>query len=92
MIKIFNDLTNKLEEFKPIKEGLVTMYVCGVTVYDDPHLGHARSAIAFDLMLAVKFLRNCIQECVFRHPLMKCCIKHPALNMFWEEFSTYFNP
>ncbi|QEE15241.1 cysteine--tRNA ligase [Promethearchaeum syntrophicum] len=50
MIKIFNDLKNELEEFKPIKEGVVTMYVCGVTVYDDPHLGHARSAVSFDLI------------------------------------------
>jgi cysteinyl-tRNA synthetase len=50
MIKIFNDLKNKLEEFKPIKENSVSMYVCGVTVYDSPHLGHARSAVAFDLI------------------------------------------
>jgi len=66
MIKIFNDLKNELEEFKPIKEGLVTMYVCGVTVYDSPHLGHARSAVAFDLIrkyfeyrgYRVKFVMN----------------------------------
>ena len=50
MIKIFNDLKNELVEFKPIKEGVVTMYVCGVTVYDDPHFGHARSAVSFDLI------------------------------------------
>ncbi len=50
MIKIFNDLKNELEVFKPIKKGAVSMYVCGVTVYDAPHLGHARSAVAFDLI------------------------------------------
>ena len=50
MIKIFNDLKNELKEFKPIKQGSVSMYVCGVTVYDSPHLGHARSAVAFDLI------------------------------------------
>ena len=51
-ILIHNTLTRKLEEFKPIKAGEVRMYVCGVTVYDECHLGHARSAFIFD------FIRN----------------------------------
>ncbi len=50
MLKVFNDLTNKQEEFKPIEDKKVRMYVCGPTVYDSPHLGHARSAISFDLI------------------------------------------
>ncbi len=50
MIKIFNDLENVMQDFKPIKENEVTMYVCGVTVYDSPHLGHAYSAVAFDII------------------------------------------
>ena len=50
MIKIFNDLHNEIEEFKPIVEKKIGMYVCGVTVYDSPHLGHAYSAIAFDII------------------------------------------
>jgi len=49
-IKIFNTLTRKLEEFKSITPGQVNVYVCGVTVYDDCHLGHARSAFIFDLI------------------------------------------
>ncbi|MFA6356842.1 MAG: cysteine--tRNA ligase [Candidatus Omnitrophota bacterium] len=49
-ISIYNTLTRKTEEFKPIKEGEVRMYVCGVTVYDECHLGHARSAFIFDFM------------------------------------------
>lgn len=49
-ISIYNTLTRKAEEFKPIKEGEARMYVCGVTVYDECHLGHARSAFIFDFI------------------------------------------
>lgn len=48
MIKIYNTLTRKLEEFKPVKEGEVSMYVCGHTVYNYIHIGNARPAIFFD--------------------------------------------
>lgn len=48
MIKIYNTLTRKLEEFKPVKEGQVSMYVCGPTVYNYIHIGNARPAIFFD--------------------------------------------
>ncbi len=50
MIKIFNTLTSKKENFKPINERHVKMYVCGMTVYDDCHVGHARVLIVFDLI------------------------------------------
>ena len=50
MIKIFNTLTSKKENFKPITENHVKMYVCGMTVYDDCHVGHARVLIVFDLI------------------------------------------
>ncbi|ASJ00471.1 cysteine--tRNA ligase [Thermococcus gorgonarius] len=49
-IKIYNTLTRKKEEFMPLREGEVRMYVCGPTVYDYPHLGHARTYIAFDVV------------------------------------------
>ncbi len=49
-MKIFNTLTNQKEEFVPLSPGKVGMYVCGVTVYDECHLGHARSAIVFDVI------------------------------------------
>lgn len=48
MIKIYNSLTNKLEEFKPIKEGEISMYVCGPTVYSTIHIGNSRPVIFFD--------------------------------------------
>lgn len=47
-MKIYNTLTNQKEEFKPIHEGKVMMYVCGPTVYNYIHIGNARSAVAFD--------------------------------------------
>lgn len=49
-LKIQNTLTNRKEEFVPIRPGKVSMYVCGVTVYDDIHMGHARSIIVFDVV------------------------------------------
>jgi cysteinyl-tRNA synthetase len=65
-MKIYNTLTRKKEEFKPIKDNKVGMYVCGPTVYDAPHIGHARSAYAFDVIrryfkyksYGVMFVRN----------------------------------
>ncbi len=47
-MKIYNSITNKLEEFKPLNEGKVTMYVCGPTVNKRTHLGHMYPAIVFD--------------------------------------------
>ncbi len=49
-LKIFNTLTSQKEVFKPIAKNNVGMYVCGPTVYGDPHLGHARSSITFDIV------------------------------------------
>lgn len=48
MIKIYNSLTNKIEEFKPIKENEVMMYVCGPTVYNSMHIGNSRPVVFFD--------------------------------------------
>ena len=50
MITLFNSLTNKKEIFNPIVPKKVKMYVCGMTVYDFCHLGHARVLIVFDLI------------------------------------------
>ena len=63
---IYNSITRKKEVFKPIVEGHVGMYVCGPTVYGDPHLGHARPAITFDVLFRylqhlgykVRYVRN----------------------------------
>lgn len=50
MLKIYNSLTNTIEEFKPQEENKVKMYVCGPTVYDKAHLGHARCYITWDVL------------------------------------------
>lgn len=49
-ILIYNTLTRKKEEFKPIDDNLVSIYVCGLTPYDEVHLGHARAYVAFDVI------------------------------------------
>ena len=49
-MKLYNSLSFKKEDFRPLNPSKVLMYVCGPTVYDSPHLGHAKSAVAFDLI------------------------------------------
>ena len=63
---VYNTLTRKKEQFIPVHEPNVGMYVCGPTVYGDPHLGHARPAITFDVLFRylkhlgykVRYVRN----------------------------------
>jgi len=65
-LRLTNTLTRRVEEFKPIEPGKVSIYCCGVTVYDLCHLGHARSYIAWDVLrrhlrwcgYAVTFVQN----------------------------------
>ncbi|WWO97284.1 MAG: cysteine--tRNA ligase [Candidatus Dasytiphilus stammeri] len=57
MLKIYNSLSHKKEKFKPIDFNEIGMYVCGVTVYDLCHVGHARTFIIFDIIL--RYLRYC---------------------------------
>ena len=65
-LTIYNTLTRKKEQFVPVHNNLVGMYVCGPTVYGDAHLGHARPAITFDLLFRylqklgykVRYVRN----------------------------------
>ena len=56
-LKIYNTLTRKKEEFKTLEKGKVRMYVCGPTVYDRAHVGHAMSSIVFDVMR--RYLEYC---------------------------------
>ncbi len=65
-MKIYNTMSGKKEDFIPVAPGAVGMYACGITVYDHCHIGHARSAIIFDVMrgylrykgFEVKYIRN----------------------------------
>jgi cysteinyl-tRNA synthetase len=54
-LHLYNTLTRRKEEFKPLREGYVGMYVCGPTVYGHSHLGHAKSYVSFDVI--VRYLR-----------------------------------
>jgi cysteinyl-tRNA synthetase len=66
MLQIYNSLTRRKEEFAPLEPGKVRMYVCGMTVYDYCHLGHARVMVVFDVVYrylrsrgyAVTYVRN----------------------------------
>ncbi|WP_432268386.1 cysteine--tRNA ligase [Catenibacterium mitsuokai] len=49
-MRLFNTLTNKKEEFKPIEEGKVSIYICGPTVYNHAHIGNTRPMIVFDVL------------------------------------------
>jgi cysteinyl-tRNA synthetase len=65
-LRIYNTLTRALEDFSPLEPGHVRMYVCGITVYDLCHVGHARANVAFDVVqrwlkasgMRVTFVRN----------------------------------
>ena len=50
-MKVFNTLSGKKENLIPIEKNKIKMYVCGMTVYDDTHIGHARTFISFDLIV-----------------------------------------
>ena len=52
-IFLTNNLSNKKEKFVPIDENNIGMYVCGPTVYDDPHIGNARPIVIFDILFKV---------------------------------------
>jgi cysteinyl-tRNA synthetase len=52
-LKISNSLTRSKDLFKPINPKKISMYVCGPTVYDNPHVGNARSLVVFDLLYRV---------------------------------------
>ncbi len=78
-LRIYNTLTRAMEDFSPLEPGHVRMYVCGITVYDLCHLGHARSAVAFDVIQRwlkasgwrVTFVRNItdIEDKIIRRSL-----------------------
>ncbi|CAL4323499.1 Cysteine--tRNA ligase [Buchnera aphidicola (Periphyllus testudinaceus)] len=87
MLKIFNTLTRKKKIFKSIKKNKVFMYVCGITVYDFCHIGHARTFIFFDVVYrylkhlgySVKYVRNITDiddKIIKKSQLKKISIKH----------------
>ena len=51
-LHLYNTLTQKIEKFEPLNPPFVGMYLCGPTVYGDPHLGHSRGALNFEDVVA----------------------------------------
>ena len=80
-LKLTNSLTRKKESFKPIDPKSVTMYACGPTVYDNPHVGNARTLVVFDTIFRVlkkiygnnvpARFRSCIVSISHHFPLIR---------------------
>lgn len=62
-LQIYNSMTRRIEAFRPIEPGKVRMYVCGMTVYDFCHIGHARMMLAFDVVY--RWLKACGYEVTY---------------------------
>ena len=88
MLKLFNTYSNEVEEFTPINGNKVNMYVCGPTVYDHPHLGHARCYITWDVVYRyLKFLGYDVTYC-----RNVTDVDDKILNKSVKENSTTLNP
>lgn len=91
-MKLYNTFTDKLEEFKPIEENKVKMYVCGPTVYDNAHLGHARCYITWDVLY--RYLKFKGYEVTYCRNVTdvddKILKKSEAENKTPQEVSTYW--
>ena len=68
-IFLSNSLGNKKEKFEPINKNKIGMYVCGPTVYDDPHIGNARPLIIFDILFVVSSVKYVIKFTETQRPL-----------------------
>ena len=68
-IYLTNSLKNKKEKFIPINKKRIGMYVCGPTVYDNPHIGNARPLVIFDILFKVLILK-------YGNQFSKLCAKH----------------
>jgi cysteinyl-tRNA synthetase len=97
MLKIYNSLTREKQDFVPIEPGRVRMYVCGMTVYDYCHLGHARVLVVFDMVQRwlkasgydVTYVRNItdIDDKIIRRALEN----NETIGQLTERFIAYMN-
>lgn len=92
MLQIYNTLTRQKEIFKPINPGKISMYVCGITVYDYCHIGHARTSIAFDVI--ARFLRSQCWDLNYVHNITdiddKIIRRANELNEKYDELTARF--
>src|SRR5208283_1045083 len=88
-VRIYNSLTHEKEAFAPVTEGRVRLYVCGVTAYSDSHIGHARSAIVFDVIS--RYLRNSGYDVIYVRNFTdiddKIINRANAENRSWKEIA-----
>ncbi len=95
-LQVYNTLTHKKEVFEPLNPPTVNMYVCGVTVYDYTHIGHARAYIAFDVIYRylrylnydVKYARNFtdIDDKIIRRSNEACVDMHDLTDKFIDAY------
>ena len=92
MLRIYNTLSGKKEVFKPLRGKKVGMYVCGVTVYDLCHIGHARSTVVFDVIF--RYLRFLGYEVTYVRNITdvddKIIKKANAEGVAWEEIANRY--
>jgi len=92
-LKLYNTLTKKKEEFTPLREGRVNLFVCGPTVYDFPHLGHGKTYTQFDVL--AKFLRYLNYEVFYLQNITdiddKIINRARELGISWKELSLKFD-
>jgi len=97
-VRVYNTMTKKKEEFVPIKKGRIGMYACGVTVYDLCHIGHARSAVVFDVIYRyllykgykVTYVRNFtdVDDKIIKRAQEEGLSTEEIATRYIEEFST----
>ncbi len=91
-LKIYNTLTRKKEAFETLRQAQVSMYVCGVTVYDYCHIGHARSAVLFDIIY--RYLRRRQYDVTYVRNFTdvddKIINRANELQMDWKELAEKF--
>jgi len=94
IINFFNTLSNKKEQFTPINKYKIGMYVCGPTVYDNPHIGNARPLVVFDILFKVlkcKYGNNSVSYVRNITDIDDKIIYLEAKGRFWDyaEYSKY---
>src|SRR6266511_3697439 len=80
-IQIYNTLTRAKQPLETVEPGVVRMYVCGVTVYDNAHIGHAMSALVFDIIRRYLEYRGYAFALLFNSTVLKNKLSTPAKHL-----------
>ncbi len=82
-LKVYNTLSRSLEEFDPVRPGRINMFVCGPTVWDSSHVGHAKTYIAYDIM--ARYLRHKGFSIFFILNITDIDDKRPVEDVVWSD-------